>query len=503
MRPFLFLVIFFSMIATAAGHVTVIEDEKNELITYRMTVSTASEPDPAFRYRLLKHEDVRKDGNAAPFYYRAQMDLDQTAKSVREKYGEEYDTWYGHEVPLADLPKDKVRKALEPYHGSIMTSLREATSRRYCDWGWELEHFMGVETIAFLLPEIQRARDLSRMLALQTRFALAEGRYEDAIEFIQMNYQLGQDVVTEPLLVSGLVGIAITGITNAGILELMAEPDAPNLYWALAELPDPMIHLRPAVRFELGIGPRVFPILQDAESKNLTTDQWAVKIGETFATLFGEVNALAHGETDRVGIDEGPLKHFSPQVIGRLQGLGLSMLTYTTAKKALIECGMTPDQVEAMPVGQVIAIQASRAYQHTAQEYEKNWYMPFDAARQRQSLIQKELQKEGYLGPKPFKEIIPVATMLLPAIQACRTAQERIRRDVAAMRVLEALRMHASSTGKLPTSLADVTMVPVPLNPATNKAFDYKLDGETGVMDLPSSEGFPGFHRRFEITLRK
>ena len=180
----------------------------------------------------------------------------------------------------------------------------------------------------------------------------------------------------------------------------------------------------------------------------------------------------------------------------------MSLFGYTNAKKALIEGGMTSEQVEEMPVGQVISIQASRAYRHTAQELEKLWYMPFAVARQRQGAIEGRLQSEGYLNSiGQSKEIIPIASLLLPAINACRSAQERLSRNLAAMQVIEALRMHAAETGKFPASLEEVTIVPVPLNPATGKPFDYKFDGETAVLDLPSSEGFH-HNFRYEITLR-
>jgi len=251
------------------------------------------------------------------------------------------------------------------------------------------------------------------------------------------------------------------------------------------------------------MGPRVFPLLKETESKNLTSDQWAMEVGNTYGSLLGDVMSLVSDLNPRSN-NKGPFNEISPQVRGRLMGCGMCLLGYSTAKKSLIERGMTPEQVEAMPVGQVIAIQASHAYQHSAQEFEKLWYMPFTAVQQRRGEIENQLRAEGYLGPGILsKEVIPVASLLLPAIQACRTAQERLARDMAAMQVIEALRMHAASTGKLPASLADVTIVPIPRNPATDQPFDYKLEGETGILDLPSSEGFPGYHRRFEITLRK
>ena len=59
----------------------------------------------------------------------------------------------------------------------------------------------------------------------------------------------------------------------------------------------------------------------------------------------------------------------------------------------------------------------------------------------------------------------------------------------------------ATHAGGLPQSLAEIREVPVPLNPATERAFVYRLEGATAVLELPDSDGIPGYQRRFEITI--
>jgi hypothetical protein len=89
----------------------------------------------------------------------------------------------------------------------------------------------------------------------------------------------------------------------------------------------------------------------------------------------------------------------------------------------------------------------------------------------------------------------------MPSIHAVRGAQVRLDRDVAALRVIEALRMYAAEhNGKLPKSLDEMTAVPVPRNPATGKPFEYRLNGTTAVLDLPMSDGL-NVSRRFEIQI--
>ena len=62
-----------------------------------------------------------------------------------------------------------------------------------------------------------------------------------------------------------------------------------------------------------------------------------------------------------------------------------------------------------------------------------------------------------------------------------------IRRDtsIAANRVIEAIRMEAAQNGgKLPQSLAEVTVVPAPDDPRTGKPFPYTVQGNTAILEV-------------------
>ncbi|HEX4053468.1 MAG TPA: hypothetical protein VHX86_04315 [Tepidisphaeraceae bacterium] len=48
---------------------------------------------------------------------------------------------------------------------------------------------------------------------------------------------------------------------------------------------------------------------------------------------------------------------------------------------------------------------------------------------------------------------------------------------------VEAIRAYAAANnGQLPQHLAEITAMPVPVNPRTGKPFDYIVDGNTGVL---------------------
>lgn len=64
-------------------------------------------------------------------------------------------------------------------------------------------------------------------------------------------------------------------------------------------------------------------------------------------------------------------------------------------------------------------------------------------------------------------EIIPLASLLLPAIRRIQLLQARNERRIAVLRTLDALRIHAAGHGgKLPGQLTEIASVPMPLHPS-------------------------------------
>lgn len=465
-------------------HVEAQTSDQGELTIFQMTVTPAAAPVPALKERLLLRDIDEKPGNAASFYYRAIMMLPDFTKSIRDSGGEGYDDWI-YEDDVAKLPMDKVRKATEVFANSgLLGQLREAASRRECDWGWNLDSIRGPELYSFLLPEIQQTRALSRLLVMRARLAIIDGRYDEALDTLRINLKLAHDTAVEPLVVSGLVGVAEVGVGNRAIIDFVAAPRSPNLYWALTELPDPIINLRPAVRFEMSSLSRVFPFLRDADTQEHSPDEW----GRLLASGFTSIQQLTG--SDFV---------LNSEPWARMAVAGLSLVTYPSAKQRLIASGLEPGRVEQMPVGQVIAVDASHEFRLQSDELEKWWYQPFRVARERSGEVDKLLSDNKLDGG--YGRVM--AAILLPSLKSVRAAEVRLQWQTNALETVEAIRMHAAETGKLPASLDEIKVVPVPENPATGKPYQYQLDGDTGVLELPFSDGFRGIAWRFEIKLAK
>ena len=470
----------------------------NDIDVIRMTVTPAAEPVPALRYRLLTREIDLKAGNAVPYYYRAMLDLPSMMKQLRQKFDEDtelgkWETPDNDSTPISKLPLDKVREASQMFDSIYKRQLQPAFERADCDWELGIRELRGPEVVEFLLPEFQSSRELARMLSLRTRLAIAEHRYDDAIVLMRQQYRLGHDVAKEPFLVCGLIGTAICGIANGTITDLIANHDAPNMYWALTELPQPAIDLQTAVRFEMDFAPRMFPFIDHPETTEHADDEWNRLYTQTvrdYSRVGGNLLGGANG------------KQLNDDVEAGIAATGLGLLGYPHAKAQLIAEGMDRERVEKMSVGQVIAIYTARINARVGDDFRKTWYSPFSEMNKRIHDVDSRLSNIGPLSNAPDREIIPMMSLLVPAIEGCRAAEVRAERQVAALRVIEAVRMYgANHGGTLPTTLDEIKEVPIPLNPATGKSFVYHVEGRTAILDLPPSDQTLSVSCRYEIQM--
>lgn len=461
------------------------ETPSGSVTVYKLTVTPAAEPVPVFKYRFTLREPDYRPGNAANHYMRAfpEGGIESTWKRLEKEYGqEEVHDFYNLETPLSKVPLDKAHQAGAAFKTMIEQYVVPASQRIDCDWGHSIvSETPGPEMFSFLLPEIQSLRGMSRAIMLATRMAVADGDFARAVDLLRMNFRLGENIGKSPFLVSGLVGVAVFGVGAGEVTELIAAKGSPNLYWALAELPRPPVSLRSQVRYELAMDLRVFPVLQDAATTEHSPAEWGRMLAQALQ-MFGSLGS-------------GPaLDSMSAQA----SMTGLALLTYPDAKRRLIESGMDADKVEAMPVGQVLAIDTVNGFQKITNECEKWQYVPFSqrgAGFDETTLIGANAYSKGLGGM--------LGALLLPAINSVRSAEVRVQRQLDALRVIEALRMHAAGTGSLPESLDEVKVVPVPVNPATDKPFVYRLNGDTATLELPFEDGLGTSASRYEIQLAK
>jgi hypothetical protein len=255
------------------------------------------------------------------------------------------------------------------------------------------------------------------------------------------------------------------------------------------------------LQFELENCPRIFPFIDRTETAQHAPQEWNRLYTQTIRE-YSKTGANFRGGDGGRELDDAE---------AGVAATGLALAGYSHAKASLIAQGMDRDRVEKMAVGQVIAIYTERVCYRFSDEYEKLCYMPFADMPKVWDALEKRMDDAKPFGRSEDREVFPTVSVLITSIPVARGAQVRVEREMASLQVIEALRMFASDHGgQLPKTLDEITAVPVPNNPATGKAFKYRLDGATAVLELPHSDFGAGgnrfgptatINRRYEIQI--
>lgn len=431
-----------------------------------VTLHPQDEPKPAMRYRLLPGAMDWIPGNAAVDYGKVTAENSTYFNyNNRAVWDNIEDVWPN--MPLAELQLEDVGVP-----NSSIYFLKRGARRKFCDWQLPIgdEPFYQI-----LLPEAQESRNYARILAVRARQHLAFAEFDQAIETLQAGYALGRNVAQGETFVNGLVGIAICGIMNRQLIDLVQQPDAPNLYWALTMLPRPFIDIRAAVDVEANGLELSFPELRDLETAERTSDEWRA-LFHRFATTAREL----------IGRRGDPPPPSAEELDRRCERLA------PQARRILTDSGLPAEQVNRMPVYQVALLYTRRVHRELLEDGLKYYYLPFPQAIARIDAAIEHAKEEG-------GEILPLAQRTLPAIRAAHLAIVRGERQFAVLRVCEALRIHAARhDGELPATLADLTDVPLPGDPVNGKPFEYRLEDGKAYLSGPP---LPGHPLNYEITM--
>jgi hypothetical protein len=433
-------------------------------------------PPRALRYALLPDSNDLTAGNAAAYWIRASL----AAQRAQPRFSEQQEAWLA--VPLDKLPKDEVRRFLEAYRHALRMSDQAARCQR-CDWERPPLTFATADQLP--TEEIGSFRQLAQLLSLRLRLELSEGRRDDAIETIRTGMVLARHIAEGHTVIDNLVAAAIGAVMLNRVEEFLATPGAPNLYWSLTTLPRPFFDARPAAEYERGTLWRSFPVLRRLAQEKMTPEQ-ARRLNEQ---VFGAI------------LDDRPGVHSGPDFPQQLAIAVLAARTYPDAKRELLARGLPPNDVEAMPVAQVVLLAQVDEYDAFWDEALKWMAVPYAEARAPLEALRRDLAPGGRYDTNML------IRMLFPVLFKVHEANLRGNRQIEALRCVEAIRHYAATHGgKPPAALTDIRDVPLPIDPITGKGFDafYKADGDRAVLDVPPLTGMPPqTGRRYEFAPEK
>jgi hypothetical protein len=406
----------------------------------RLTVQPMPAPKPALRYLLLPELKEMNPGNPIPNYLKCLMDQDFSSDT--EALGR--------------------------------SALRQADRAARLDKpDWQILLKVKSDGINLLLPDVQKLRTLAGALQGRFRDEVSLGHFDDALVTAKTMFAMSRHMGEHPTLIGGLVGIAIAFITVGSLDQMLEQPGCPNLYWALTNLPNPLISVDKGMEGERLFIVAEFPEL--ADSAPLSAEQLK--------------KLIAHIDKIRE-FDHKPAKQSTR---AWLDARTKDEESVRAARRRLVEFGLPQEKVERFSADQVILVDDKRESEVRRDEVVKLMNLPMWQMEALACQI------------KPNKEPA-LFDLFTPAVMKVRRAQGRLEQRIALLRHVEALRLYAAAhDGKVPAKLSDVD-VPLPADPFTGKPFRYTVEGATAHLHgspPPGEEKNPAYNVHYEVTIQK
>jgi hypothetical protein len=406
-------------------------------------------PTPALKYQLLFDPVDRIHGNAAIPFMQATMLIKPEIDALRDKaidaHGKDDVTYYA----LAE----QITQATE----ALVDTCELAARCESCEW----QPLIRERGVAAMLPHLNGLRMLNDILLIRARKQVHDGKVNDALATLRICYEIAQAAGKEPVLISGLVSLNTMRGANEVTVELMNRADSPNLYWALATLPRPFVAMSYSMSAErLTIFGSIPALLRARKGEDLSGDEWK-HIMQRVAAL-----AAQSGESNQPA---------EQNVIAKFTGINAT--TPEAAAHYAQTRGIPADQVAKLDASKVNGVYFFDQYQEVSDDMFKILELPYPEMLARAANLSDRLARAHGASPRnPFLDLVP-------AIDRAAMTFARADRALAALTTMEAIRSFAATNaGKLPDKLEEIGETPVPVNPMTGQAFDYRVEGDTAVL---------------------
>jgi hypothetical protein len=424
-----------------------------------LSVSPMAAPKPVLKYLLLPEARDLNPGNQIPAFYKCFMEQhnfyrNKEAIDQREKWAK---------APLQELAQVK---ELIDYGG---TSTRQADyAARLENVDWAVLTQLKAQGIFLLLPDIQQLRELAQVLKVKLRGEIARKEFETAIRTTQTLLALARTFESHPTLIGQLVGLAITTLTFDTLEEFVQQPGAPNLFWALTDLPIPFMSLRHGMEGERAWLDKEFDILGKHEP---------LAEAEVMA-LVTKLNRVAEEFKKKTAREWFLLQSKDEKLVKE-------------ATERLLNLGFPKDKLAKFSKLQVVMADDFMRYWVLRDETMKWTNLPF-----------WQIPPDSLTG----QPTIGLFVDLPPAILKVKQAQARLQQRIDTLRIEEAVRVFAAANeGKFPASL-DQIKLPLPIDPFSGKSYLYEVkEGKAVIRGAAPADKAKdrSYNRMLEIKMQK
>jgi hypothetical protein len=432
--------------------------------TVRLSVQPMAAPRPALKYVLLPELRDLNPGNPAQWYVRCFQEqrnffFSKGATTERAEY---------RSMPLAELPAEKLRR----YGGHALSQ---------ADWGarldaldWQVLQRVQIEGLNLRLPELGPLRILPQGLQVRFRGEVARREFDDAVRTAQTMFALARHLGEHPTVVGNLDGLTAADLALDTLEEMIQQPGCPNLYWALTDLPNPLVDIRKGLQGHRTQMAAALRSLRDDSAMSET------ELEELIGQLSGSIGFLR----EQAGLAP---RNFRGELNARINDAE----TLRVARARLMsldgpwevrrELSLLPRL--AFPAAQQILLDEKRQYA-----------IRCDAELKFVALAPWQIKNSAPRSDGLLSDFVP------PAIPI-RRAQARLEQRIAVLRYVEALRLFAADhAGQWPPKLSDIA-VPLRDDPFTGKPFGYAV--ADGTVEIQCGGDPTTVSRQYSVTIRK
>jgi hypothetical protein len=475
----IFALLLFALNERPAWSQNTTEARKTESIrTVQLLVDPAPEPPCALAYRLETPYMEQRPGNGALLYDTAVALMTQVQSKHPEIDEGKLDEWL--DSPVDKLPQREVRDAISAFGESIHYLDLAGRSER-CTWEYPVRE----EGLRCSMPPTGAFRLLMPMLALKARLEMADGDVDAAIGTLRIGMSAARNIGSGPFVVQNLVGTSLARRTLRELERVIQAPAAPNLYWALTALPQPLLDMRRSFQMEMNAVYAQLPELRRLNNEVLSDDD-VIRIWKKAAAT------------------EVPKPDNLEATVINTYLVAGAMKTYPKARQYLLARGKTAEEVESLPKLYVVLRYQYDRNRRAGDAMLKWCDVPYWQAADKLKACEEASRETG--GDRGDMDVITMAFSInAPWIRGIYLRNAYMDRDRAMLRCVEAIRMYAAGhDGRLPQALSDIKEVPTPADPVYGRAFSYQLTGGNAVLESPAPQGEAvrdGL--RYEIAIRQ
>jgi hypothetical protein len=245
------------------------------------------------------------------------------------------------------------------------------------------------------------------------------------------------------------------------VIYMIENPQAPNLYWALASLPNPLVSTEYAIGFERHFLFEEIKLLKQVDLTPHDQKFWDDLVDKIAVTL---------RETQMEGWPTNDEQKIKVRLRDMIENSRTQAAIYLKDKE-----GLSSEQLDKMDTTHIGLLAFVRYSQRRSDDLIKWSFIPHWQRITNASYIDHVATESN--GSKPIGDLTTLAHQFIINSEAI-SVEDRVAQKIAMLQAIEALRMYAfEHNGDFPATLND-TSVPVPLDPVNGQPFGYVKQGE-------------------------